>query len=174
MANRASNPNAPGTRPGFPGAIIVVALVVLVLIVFWIFKQPRIAANPNGPRHQISKDVEFNDLAVTSVGGKFDIEGQATDRGDKPITRLTVEVGYKNLTGSTLEAPAAEVTNADGTDLHSKPLLPNQSSPILIKMAHAPQGWDGKPPQLNVTSVEWEQAQGSAAGGASRPTGGAR
>jgi len=155
----------PGTRSSYPGIIIVAAIVVLGLIIYWIAKQPSIAAHPNGPTTQSSKQVEFNDLAVTSKSGGFDIEGQAINHGDKPIAHLTVGVGFKNPNGGTLESQEAEVANADGTDLRTNPLPPDQARPILMKMTHAPMGWDQKVPQLQVKSVEWGEAQAQPAGG---------
>ncbi len=167
--NRTPEQRVPGGQPKFPGIIIAIAIVVLVLIVIWIAKQPRIAANPNGPRQQVSKRVEFNNLEVTSQGGAFDIQGQAVNKGDKPITKMTVEVDFKNLMGSTLESPEAEVANADGTDFHSNPLPPNQPRPVQIKMTHAPAGWDQKPPELKVKSVEWGESQAQPAGSSEAP-----
>lgn len=170
--NRNPGQRVPGAKSPFPGVIIVIAIVVLALIVFWIVKQPRIAAHPNRPTLQVSKQVEFNDLAVTSRGGAFDIESQATNKGDKPITRMTVEVDFKNLNGATLESPEAEVANGDGTDLRSNPLPPDQPRPVEIKMTHAPVGWDQKPPELRVKSVEWGESQAQPAPGTPAQPGG--
>lgn len=179
--NQAPGQKAPAGVSKLPGIIIGSAIVVLVLIVVWIAKQPRIAAQPNGPTRQVSKQVRFDHLAVTSQGGGFNIQGMATNEGNRPITRMTVQVDFKGLNGSTLESPVADVLNGDGTDLASKPLPPNQAQPVEIKLNHAPQGWDQKPPELQVKSVQWtseqQPANGAPAGsetggGANQPNGG--
>lgn len=167
--NRNVNPGtgqkARGRTSMLPGIIIGSAIVVLVLIVLWIAKQPRIAAQPNGPTRQVSKQVRFDHLAVTSQGGGFNIQGMATNEGNRPITRMTVQVDFKGLNGTTLESPVADVLNGDGTDLASKPLPPNQAQPVEIKLDHAPQGWDQKPPELQVKTVQWTSEQQPASSG---------
>ena len=154
MADPKRNPKVPGGKSPFPGVIIVIAIVVVVLLVIWIAKQPRIAAHPNGPTHQASQQVDFSNVTVTPAGAQFSVAATATNKTAQPITGLTVEVGFDNLTGKTLQKVQATVTNPDGTDLQAKPIPPNQSAPVLMKVTHAPAGWDEKAPDLTVVNVQ--------------------
>ncbi len=161
MPDRNRKKVSAGKTP-FPGVIIVIAVVVVVLLIIWIARQPRIAASPNGPTSQQSSEVDFSNVTVTPAGGAFNVEGKAKNKTAQPITAITVDVGFDNLSGKTLEKVRGVAVNADGTDLRSNPIPPNQSRPIVLKVMHAPAGWDERAPDLTVVDVEHVSAQGQA------------
>ncbi len=165
-ANRTSN-RAPGGKSPFPGAIIVIAVVVLVLIVIWIVKQPRIAAHPNGPTSQQSRLLDFSNVTVTPAGGKFTVECKATNKTDEPITGITVDVGFENLTGKTLEKVEGTARNADGSALSVNPIAAHETRSIQIPVTHAPAGWNESAPDLSVVNVDHTPA--SAANNGPKP-----
>lgn len=163
MANN-RNQKVPGGRASFPGVIIVIAIVVVVLLIVWIARQPRIAAHPSGRTAQQSQKVDFSNVTVTPTAGMFSVEATATNKTAQPLTRVTVEVGFENLTGKTLEKVEGNAANADGTDLKSNPIPPHQSRAIRIPVSHAPAGWDEKAPDLTVVGVDQGTAPAPAQG----------
>ena len=160
MANQDRNHRAPGGKSPYPGVIIVIAIVVVILLIVWIARQPSIAAHPNGPTTQQSQKVGFDHVTVTPTAGMFTVEATATNKTAQPLTRVTVEVGFDNLTGKTLEKVESNVTNADGSDLRTNPLAPNQPRAIRIPVSHAPAGWNESAPDLTVVGVD--QGNGAA------------
>jgi hypothetical protein len=162
-ANRTSNRTPRGESP-VPGAIIVIAIVVLVLIVIWMVRQPSIAAHPRGPTSQQSRLLDFSNVTVTPAGGKFNVECKATNKTDEPITGITVDVGFENLTGKTLEKVESTATNADGSALSTHPIAPHETRPIQITVTHAPAGWNESAPDLSLVNVDHTPASSAAQG----------
>ncbi len=162
---RQGNGKGAGRTSAWPGAVIVIAVVVLVLLIIWVAKQPKIAANPNGSTNQPSNEVAFSNLKVRPGQGTFNIQGQATNKSKQPITGMTVQVGFDNLSGKTLEKEQTKVKNQDGSDLSVHPIPPNGSAPVLLSVTHVPAGWNQEPPDLTVVNLEHSEsnAQGAAA-----------
>lgn len=152
----------PPSRP--VGGLIwaLIALVVLVAIIVWVFKAPSRSTQPNGP-NAMQNQVKFSNLKVSQgQNGVSVLQGTAENLGSQPLSMIQVNAGFTDNNGKVVKTVAETVQNAAGSTLQSDPIAAGASHDIAIPLKDPPQNWDGTTPTLSVLAVDHAAAAGEA------------
>lgn len=144
----------PPSRP--VGGLIwaLIALVVLVAIIVWVFKAPSRSTQPNGP-NAMQNQVKFSNLKVSpGQNGVSVLQGTAENLTSQPLSMIQVDAGFTDNNGKVVKTVPETVQNAAGSSLQSDPIAAGASHDIAIQLKDAPQNWDGTTPTLTVSAVD--------------------
>ncbi|MGH9579948.1 MAG: hypothetical protein ACRD2R_03060 [Terriglobales bacterium] len=148
------------------GSLLVVAALAAVVLLTRPSQAPAPAA-PDQP-HPYAAQVKFSDFKMAQVenfvGGKVThLEGEVANTGQRTVTRITVEVVFRNTLGEVAQRETLPVMAlvprgpyVDVADLRSAPLAPGQSRGFRLTFEHVSAEWNREFPALTVVSVSFQ------------------
>jgi hypothetical protein len=145
--------------------IIVVAVagvIVLMLAIAFFLREPPKAAKTISP---YAADVKFSDFKMSAaenfIGATVSyMDGSVTNTGDKTVTRLAVEVVFRDEIGQLAqreELPLRVLKTSgpypEAVDLSASPLAPGQTQPFRLTFDSISAQWNHQYPEIRVTDV---------------------
>jgi len=142
---------------------IAVAVVIVIAIVaaFLLRGQPKSASGPP----QYAANLKLSDFKMSAaenfIGATVSyVEGTITNSGDKVVTRVVVEVIFKDELGQLTqreEVPLRVLKTSgpypDAVDLSVSPLAPGQTQPYRLTFDSISAQWNRQYPEIRVTDV---------------------
>jgi hypothetical protein len=165
MAEPAFTPAAePARQPPWVAVGAVVALIVVVVFAGWLLSRnanQSASAGPDPYAANIKLAGAQVSMAQNGAGASvIYVEGNATNSGDKTVTRARVRAEFKDTIGQVVlrtEAPlmmrAERPGYSDAVDLGQSPLRAGQSRPFKMVFEGVPNSWNLQPPDLAVMHV---------------------
>jgi hypothetical protein len=143
--------------------IAVVGVIAVMLGLALLLREPPKAAKTISP---YAAKIKFSDFKMSAaenfVGSTVSyIDGAVTNSGDKTVTRIVVDVVFKDDVGQiTQDEPDEPLrvlkTNGpypDAVDLSLAPLAPGQSQPFRLTFDHISAQWNHQYPEIKITDV---------------------
>jgi len=142
------------------GVILVAAVVALLAWIGGGSHKPAAAPNPYIAKLQVS-DLKLA-AAQNFVGGTVTyLEGKIANRGDKTVTRVEVEVIFRNSLGEVVQKETLPLRvlqfqgpDRDIVDMRVAPLRPGQAEDVRLTIEGTVSAdWNQQYPELRITSV---------------------
>jgi hypothetical protein len=146
------------------GGVVLVAIVALILL-----SHHARPANPGGaglaPADPYAANLTFSDIKMSessSVGGAKQtyLDGMITNRGDKTLTGLTVQVAFRDLTRMLAQKETMPLSlirtrqpYIDTEPVSAAPIKPGESREFRLIFDHVAQSWNQEYPELRVIEV---------------------
>ena len=157
------NPSVEERETNWRAIGIAVGTVVVIVALIWLISRSEQKA-PAGPP-PYAANIKFSDLKMSAaenfVGATVSyIDGTVTNAGDRTVTRVVVEVTFKDSIGQLAqrETVSLRVLRTTGpypeaVDLNASPLPPGQSKPFRLTFEGISAQWNHEYPELKVTDV---------------------
>jgi hypothetical protein len=157
------NPTVEERETNWRAIGIAVGTVVVLVAVIWLISRGE-QKTPSGPP-PYATNIKFSDLKMSAaenfVGATVSyIDGTVANAGDKTVTRVVVEVTFKDSMGQLAqrETVSLRVLRTTGpypeaVDLNASPLPPGQSKPFRLTFESISTQWNHEYPELKVTDV---------------------
>jgi Protein of unknown function (DUF2393) len=155
-----------GEERDFSRLIIVVAVVgviAIMLTIAFLLREPPKPAKTISP---YVSNIKFSDFKMSAaenfVGSTVSyIDGAVTNSGDKTVTRLIVDVEFKDEVGQLAQdepdVPLRVLKTTgpypEAVDLSLSPLGPGQSQPFRLTFDRISAQWNHQYPEIKVTDV---------------------
>ena len=152
-------------EPDSSGRTIAIAVAVVIIIAlvaaFLLRGKPK---GPSGPPPYATK-LKLSDLQLSAeenfVGATISyVDGIVTNAGDKTVTRVTVEVDFKDEMGQVAqrEELPLQVLKTSGpypeaVPFGASPLAPGQNRPFRLTFETISAQWNHQYPEIRVTDV---------------------
>ena len=158
-ASPAAEQPASSLRPILIG-IVIVAIVVGVIVLFFRGEQKKPAAPP-----AYAANIKFSDLKTSAaqnfVGATVSyIDGVVTNTGDKTVVHAVVQVTFMDDLGQTAqreELPLRVLRTGgpydEAVDFNLSPLAPEQSKPFRLTFENISAQWNHAYPELQISQV---------------------
>jgi Protein of unknown function (DUF2393) len=143
-------------------AAVAGVIAVTLVIAFLLREPPRLAKTV--PAY--ATNLKFSDFKMSAaenfVGSTVSyIDGTVTNSGDKTVTRVVLDVVFKDELGQVVqdepEVPLRVLkTNGpypEAVDLSVAPLGPGQSQPFRLAFDHISAQWNRQYPEIRITDV---------------------
>jgi len=142
------------------GAVVIVIGVMLGLA-FLLREKPK----PIRPVSPYVANVKLSDIKMSAaenfVGATVSyVDGNVANAGDKALTRVVVEVVFRDDTGQLAqrEEMPLQIVRSNGAytepvDLSAAPLAPGQMAPFRLTFDRISAQWNRQYPELKVTDV---------------------
>jgi hypothetical protein len=148
----------------WPLLAIVVAGAILIALLVWLPRLPRVASVPTGaeiPSQPTPNQIQLSGLKVTAapLGSAFYLDGLLLNRGKTDIMGVQVQVNFLDQKGQVVGSqtrPVGEMSarkDMKSEDLVNRPVKPGETRPVRIYFDHAPATWSKQLPELAVTEV---------------------
>jgi hypothetical protein len=141
------------------GALVVVAVAVIILVARSGSSSAANQANPYAAKLQIS-DLHMATAENFAGGSVTYIQGRIANTGEKKVTGASVQVLFKNSLGEIAQKETLPVMvvlpNAPYVDygpLQRATLGPGQARDFRLALEHVSADWDGQLPTVKVVSV---------------------
>jgi len=141
----------------------VAGVIVVTLAIAFLLREPPKAAKAVSPYVANLKFSNFKMSAAENfVGSTVSyIDGTVTNSGDKTVTRLVVEVVFKDDVGQMAQdepdVPLRLLKTSgpypEAVELSVSPLGPGQSQPFRLTFDHISAQWNRQYPEIRVTDV---------------------
>ncbi len=149
------------------GVLLVVMVVGTIVLLTRPSEQraPRAPAASSAGPHPYGEKLQFADLKMSEVenfvGGKVTyLEGQLTNRGDRTVSGITVEIVFRNSLGEVAQKETLPVKvheqrgpYVDVTDLKAAPLKPGETRGFRLIFDHVSADWNREYPAITVREV---------------------
>jgi len=158
-------PNPATEEPNTSGRIIAIAvaivMIAMVVVAVLLHSEPKKVSSP--PPY--AAKLKLSDLKMSAaenfVGATVNyVDGTVTNTGDKTVTRITVEVTFKDDMGQLAqrEEVPLQVLKTSGpypeaVGLNASPLRPGQSEPFRLTFESISTQWNRQYPDIQVTDV---------------------
>jgi hypothetical protein len=158
-------PNPVAEEPNYTGRIIAIAvaavMIAMVVVALLLHTEPKKAAGP--PAY--ASNLKISDLQMSAaenfVGATVNyVDGTVTNTGDKTVTRVMVQVTFKDDMGqlAQLEEVPLQVLKTSGpypeaVDLSTSPLAPGESKPFRLTFESISTQWNRQYPEIQVTDI---------------------
>jgi hypothetical protein len=142
--------------------IAVAAVIALMLVIAFLLREP---AKPIKTIDPYAANIKFSDFKMSAaenfVGATVSyIDGTVTNFGDKTVTRLVVEVTFKDEIGQLAQREKLPLRilrttgpYPEAVDLSASPLGPSQSQPFRLTFDSISAQWNRQYPEIRVTDV---------------------
>jgi heme/copper-type cytochrome/quinol oxidase subunit 2 len=142
--------------------LAVIAVIVVVVVVALALRQPEKKAS--GPPPYVA-NLALSDFQMSAaqnfVGATVSyVDGTITNKGDKTVTHIVVEVNFKDDMGQIVQREniPMQVLRTDGpypeaVDFSVSPLAPSQSKPFRLTFESISAQWSHQYPEILVTDV---------------------
>jgi hypothetical protein len=143
--------------------IAVAGVIVLMLGLAFLLREPPKAAKTISP---YAANIKFSDFKMSAaenfVGSTVSyIDGAVTNSGDKTVTRVVVDVVFKDDVGQVTQDEPDEPLRVlktsgpypEAVDLSLAPLAPGQSRPFRLTFDHISAQWNHQYPEIKVTDI---------------------
>ena len=142
--------------------IAVGAVIALMLAIAFLLREPPKPVKTISP---YAANIKFSDFKMSAaenfIGATVSyMDGSVTNAGDKTVTRLVVEVVFKDEIGQLAqrdELPLRVLRTSgpypEAVDLSVSPLAPGQSQPFRLTFDRLSQQWNRQYPEIRVTDV---------------------
>lgn len=164
-------PDQPVPRePRSPLPWIIAGVVVLaILAVLIALSHHGPPANPGGaglaPADPYAADLQISNLRMSQagsmVGGQSTyLDGQITNKGNKTVTGITVQVGFRDFTNQLDGKPTMAMAlirtrepYVDTEPVSAAPILPGQTRDFRLIFDSIPQDWNQNYPEIRIIQV---------------------
>jgi hypothetical protein len=145
--------------------IIVVAVVAVIAVMgglAYFLREPAKSAKPVSPYISSLKLADFKMSAAENfIGATVSyLDGTITNSGNKTVTRVVVEVVFKDEIGQLAqrEELPLQVVRSNGAytepvDMSMSPLAPGQTQPFRLTFDSISQQWNRQYPDMRITDV---------------------
>jgi hypothetical protein len=143
--------------------VAVAGVIVVMLAIAYLLREPPKAAKLVSPYAANLKLSNFKMSAAENfVGSTVSyIDGTVTNSGNKTVTRVVVDVVFKDEVGQVAQDEpdmSLRVLKTSGpypeaVDLSISPLAPGQSQPFRLTFDHISAQWSRQYPEMKVTDV---------------------
>lgn len=156
-------------RPVVPW-VIAGAVVVMILAVLLISGRQKAATNPGGaglaPADPYAASLPLTNIKMsesTSLSGAKQtyIDGDISNRGDKTLTGITVQVAFKDFTGQLAQKetmPLALIRThtpyIDTEPVAAGPIGPGQTREFRLILDYVTDSWNQQYPEVRVIGVQ--------------------
>jgi hypothetical protein len=157
------SPRAEQRESNLVPILLGVAFVLVVVGVIAVLSRssPKLATPPNPYVAKLKLSDLKMSVAENFVGARITyVDGTVANSGDKPVTRATVHVTFKNSLDEVVQAEDVKLyvlktggPYPDTVDLNSSPLAPGQSEPFRLTFDHISDDWNRAYPDLQVADV---------------------
>lgn len=143
--------------------IAVTGVIVVILAIAYLLREPPKPAKTASP---YAANLKFSDFKMSAaenfVGSTVSyIDGTVTNSSDKTVTRLIVEVVFKDEVGQMAQdepdVPLRVMRTTgpypEAVDLSVSPLGPGQSQPFRLTFDHISAQWNRQYPEIKVTDI---------------------
>jgi len=142
--------------------IAVVGVIAVTLGIAFLLREPPKAAKTISP---YAASIKFSDFKMSAaenfIGATVSyIDGSVTNAGDKTVTRLLVEVVFKDEMGQLAqreELPLRVLKTSgpypEAVDLSALPLAPGQTQTFRLTFDSISHQWNRQYPEIRVTDV---------------------
>jgi hypothetical protein len=143
--------------------IAVAGVIVVMLAIAYLLREPPKPIKAVSP---YAASLKFSDFKMSAaenfVGSTVSyIDGTVTNSGDKTVTRVVVEVVFKDDVGQVAQDEpdmSLRVLKTSGpypeaVDLSISPLAPGQSQPFRLTFDHISAQWNRQYPEIKVSDV---------------------
>jgi hypothetical protein len=144
--------------------VIAVAGVIIVMLgLAFLLREPPKVAKTISP---YAANIKFSDFKMSAaenfVGSTVSyIDGTVTNSGDKTVTRLVVEVVFKDDVGQLAQdepdVPLRVLKTSgpypEAVDLGLAPLAPGQSQPFRLTFDHISAQWNHQYPEIKIADL---------------------
>ena len=156
--------------PAIGAGVLLVLIVVGAIVLLTRPSEHRATQTPaaaTGP-HPYGEKLQFANLKMSEVenfvGGKVTyLEGQLTNRGDRTVSGITVEIVFRNSLGEVAQKETLPVKvhkqrgpYVDVTDLKAAPLKPGEARGFRLIFDHVSADWNREYPAITVTGVSFD------------------
>jgi hypothetical protein len=164
-------PTAREPRPLVPWIVSGVVILAIVAAIIIFTRQP-VPASPGGadlaPAAPYAAQLSIGNLhmsqAGSMVGGQNTyLDGQITNRGDKTVTSITVQVGFWGFTKQLVGKPTMPLAlirtrepYVDTQPVSAAPILPGQTRAFRLIFDSVPQNWNQNYPEIRIIQVAAE------------------
>jgi hypothetical protein len=141
---------------------VVVVMAIAVIAAFLLRSQPRTASGPPAYASSV-KLSDFKMAAVKNfIGATITyLDGTVTNSGNQTVTRVIVDVKFKDSMGQLAQQQAEmplQVLKTTGPypeawDFKVSPLGPGQSQAFRLAFDHISEQWDRQYPDIEITDV---------------------
>ena len=157
------NPTVEERETNWRAIGIAVGTVIVLAAAIWLISRGEQKAPSGAPPY--ATNIKFSDLKMSAaenfVGATVSyIDGTVANAGDKTVTRVVVEVTFKDSMGQLAqrETVSLRVLRTTGpypeaVDLNASPLPPGQSKPFRLTFESISTQWNHEYPELKVTDV---------------------
>lgn len=174
--------STPGTNPGLfqpppPAAreprstlpwIIAGGLVIIAIGVLVTLSHRAQPANPGGaglaPPDPYAASLPIGNLEMSQansmVGNNTYIDGQITNKGDKVVTGITVQVAFRGVTNQIVQKATMPLNlvrtrqpYVDTEPVSSAPIGPGQTVEFRLIFDHVAQDWNQAYPEIRIIQV---------------------
>jgi hypothetical protein len=152
---------------------IVSGLVILaILAAIIVFTRQPAPANPGGanlaPPAAYAAKLSVSSLQMSQAGSMVGgqntyLDGQITNRGDKTVTSITVQVGFWGFTKQLVGKPTMPLAlvrtrqpYVDTEPVSAAPILPGQTRQFRLIFDSVPQDWNQNYPEIRIIQVTTE------------------
>jgi len=142
---------------------IAVAVVIVIAVVgaFLLRGQPRAASGPPAYAANLKLSDFKMSAAENFVGATVSyVDGTITNAGDKTVTRVMVNVQFKDDMGQIAQredVPLQELKTdgpyPEAVDFSASPLAPGQSKPFRLTFESISAQWNHQYPEIEITDV---------------------
>ena len=153
---------------GLPWVAIVGAVLLVVAAVgaIWLFTHKPPASTGEVAESPYAKNLEFTGLKLATaqnfVGASvYYVEGRVANRGDQALTRILVQVTFRDTLGQVVQRERVPVMVLeerpgyhDPVDLSLLPLARGQAREFRFTFEHISGEWNQALPELKVLSVQ--------------------
>jgi hypothetical protein len=161
-----TQPSAPTEERDSSRRIIAIAVAIVmalaVIVALLLRTEPKGAA---GPPPAYTAKLQISDLKMSAaenfVGATVSyIDGTVTNTGDKTVTRIVVDVVFKDDLGQITQRetmPLRALKNGgpypEAVDFSTSPLAPGQSQPFRLTFESISAQWNRQYPEIKVIDV---------------------
>ena len=142
--------------------LAVVGVIAVMLAIAYLLREPPKGAKAVSPYAASLKLSDFKMSAAENfIGATVSyVDGKITNSGDKTVTRLTVEVVFKDELGQVVqreELPLRLLRDtgpySEAVDLSVLPLGPGQTQPFRLTFDSISAQWNRQYPEIRVTDA---------------------
>ncbi len=153
-------------RRSFAPWFVAAGLVLLVVVGLLIAYRRRPAPAAKGQPDAYASSIGLSNLQMSEsgnlAGGKLTyVDGQVTNRGQKIVTGVTVQVHFRDFTGQAVENETMPLTlirmrqpYIDTEPVSAEPLAPGASRDFRLIFEHMPSEWNQQYPGIQVLTVQ--------------------